>query len=53
MKRQYIQPSVKAIRVVNAEMIATSGLYSTSKSADDSAILSNGRREWSNGWDED
>ena len=53
MKRQYIQPSVKAVRVVNAEMIASSGLYSTNMFANDSAILSNGSRGWFSGWDED
>lgn len=51
MKRQYIQPQVKKIQMVHTEIIATSSLYSSNKSADDSAILSNGTRGFGfNGW---
>lgn len=52
MKR-YIQPCVRTKHIESAEMIASSGLYSTSRSADDSAILSNGSRDYDDDWDEE
>lgn len=51
MKQSYIKPELKEKNILLCSMMASSDLYSSDKEADDSEVLSNGRRgEWGNLW---
>lgn len=53
MKQAYIKPALKLTDVQFQHLLASSQLYSTSKDADDSAVLSTGRRgKWGDFWGE-
>lgn len=53
MKQAYIKPALKLTDVQFQQLLASSQLYSTSKDADDSAVLSTGRRgKWGDFWGE-
>lgn len=51
MKQAYIKPVLKIFNVQSQQLLASSQLYSTSKEADDSAVLSTGHRgKWGSSW---
>ena len=54
MKQNYIKPAIKAMNVTIEPLMATSDtIYSTEKGADNSAVLTRGRRgAWGNLWNE-
>ena len=53
MKQAYIKPVLEIFNVQSQQFLASSQLYSTSKEADDSAVLSTGRRgKWGDFWGE-
>ena len=56
MKQAYIKPALKLTDVQFQQLLASSQLYSTSKDADDSAVLSTGHRGndfWGGVWGND